>query len=328
MKAMVRLLSVLTSACLFTIASTIAHAQSAENFPSRPLRLITGFQPGGVSDTVARVTGEKVGELLGQRVIIDGRPGAGGVLSMEIAANANPDGHTLYLGQPVITISPNFKNKPPFDPIKAFAPVSLIGFGQTMMVVHPATPASNVKDLIAYAKSQPSGAIRFGHSGVGSTNHLAGELFSIMSGVKLTPIPYKGAASNQLALLQNEVQISMLPILAAIPQVKAGRLKAIGVTGAKRSQAVPDIPTIGETLKGYDVPVWYGFVVTAKTPVAIVNKLHAATQRALQTEVKDRLFSQGIETQLMSRADFAQLIQEDAVRWAKLVKAAGIVLGE
>ena len=314
-------------AALLLAFANAAHAQGAENFPSRTLRLITGFQPGGVSDTVARVTGEKLGEFLGQRVIIDGRPGAGGVLSMELAANANPDGHTLYMGQPVITISPNFKNKPPFDPIKAFAPVSLIGFGQTMMVVHPATPASNVKELIAFAKSQPPGALRFGHSGVGSTNHLAGELFSVMSGVKLQPIPYKGAASNQLALLQNEIQISMLPTLAAIPQVKAGRLKAIGVTGATRSRAVPDIPTIGETLKGYDVPVWYGFLVTAKTPVAIVNKLHAATQKALLTpEVKDRLFAQGIETQLMSRAEFAQLIQDDARRWAKLVKDAGITL--
>src|SRR5688572_10829969 len=308
-------------------ASAGAHAQSADNFPSRTLRLITGFQPGGVSDTVARVTGEKVGEILGQRVIIDGRPGAGGVLSMELAANANPDGHTLYMGQPVITISPNFRNKPSFDPIKAFAPVSLIGFGSTMMVVHPQTPASNVKELIAYGKSQQPGTVRFGHSGVGSTNHLAGELFGVMTGIKLLPIPYKGAASNQLALLQGEIQISMLPVLAAIPQVKAGRLKAIGVTGAKRSAAVPDIPTIGETLKGYDVPVWYGFLVTAKTPPAIVNKLHDATQKALLTpEVKDRLASQGIETQPMSRADFAKLIQEDAVRWAKLVKDAGITL--
>jgi tripartite-type tricarboxylate transporter receptor subunit TctC len=317
--------NVSAAAALLAFAG-LACAQSADSFPSRPLRLITGFQPGGVSDTVARVTGEKVGELLGQRVIVDGRPGAGGVLSMEIAANANPDGHTLYLGQPVITISPNFKMKPPFDPIKAFAPVSLIGFGQTIMVIHPGTPASSVKELIAFAKSQPAGSVRFGHSGVGSTNHLAGELFAVMSGVRLTPVPYKGAASNQLALLQGEVHISMLPVLAAIPQVKAGRLKAIAVTGAKRSQAVPDIPTIGETLTGYDVPVWYGFVVTAKTPLPIVEKLHAVTQRALQTEVKDRLFSQGIETQLASRAEFAKLIQDDAVRWAKLVKNAGIVL--
>jgi tripartite-type tricarboxylate transporter receptor subunit TctC len=303
-----------------------AYGQSADNFPSRPLRLITGFQPGGVSDTVARVTGERLGELLGQRVIIDGRPGAGGVLSMEIAANANPDGHTIYLGQPVITISPNFRTKPGFDPLKAFAPVALIGFGQSIMAVHPNTPASNVKELIAFAKSQPPGSVRFGHSGAGSTNHLAGELFSVMTGVKMTPIAYKGAASNQLGLLQGEVHISMLPVLAALPQVKAGRLKAIAVTGAARSRAVPDIPTVGETIKGYDVPVWYGFVITARTPAAIVNKLHAETQKALQTDVKDRLFAQGVETQLMSRPDFARLIQDDAVRWAKLVKDAGLTL--
>ena len=309
------------------IVPSIAFAQGADNYPSRPLRLITGFLPGGVSDTVARVTGEKLGELLGQRVIIDGRPGAGGVLSMEIAANANPDGHTLYLGQPVITISPNFKKKPAFDPLKAFAPISLIGFGTTMMVVHPTTPASNLKELIAYGRSQPPGALRFGHSGLGSTNHLAGELFGVMTGIKLLPIPFKGAASNQLALLQGEIQISMLPTLAAIPHVKSGRLKAIGMTGEKRSPAAPDVPTIGETLKGYDVPVWYGLIVTAKTPAAIVNKLHAETQRAIRTpEVKDRLASQGIEVQPATRAEFAKLIQEDAVRWAKLVKDAGIVL--
>ena len=314
-------------AALIAFTSSPAGAQTADNFPTRPLRLITGFQPGGVSDTVARVTGEKVGEILGQRVIVDGRPGAGGVLSMELAANANPDGHTIYMGQPVITISPNFKHKPPFDPIKIFAPVSLIGFGQTIMVIHPATPASNVKELIALGKSQPPGSLRFGHSGVGSTNHLAGELFAVMTGVKLTPIPYKGAASNQLALMQGEIQISMLPVLAAIPQVKAGKLKPIGVTGSKRSQAVPDIPTIAETLPGYEVPVWYGFVITAKTPDAIVEKLHAATQKALETpDVKDRLFRQGIETQAMCRADFATLIREDALRWAKLVKDAGIAL--
>src|SRR3954463_278377 len=137
---MSKITAALIALSLSAPAAALAQTQGAENFPSRPLRLITGFQPGGVSDTVARVTGEKLGELLGQRVIIDGRPGAGGVLSMELAANANPDGHTLYMGQPVITISPNFKNKPPFDPLKAFAPISLIGFGTTMMVVHPGTP--------------------------------------------------------------------------------------------------------------------------------------------------------------------------------------------
>ena len=321
------IIKLLLAALAFAAVPAAAQDPGAANYPSRPLRLITGFLPGGVSDTVARVTGEKLGEQLGQRVIIDGRPGAGGVLSMELAANANPDGHTLYLGQPVITISPNFKKKPPFDPLKAFAPVSLIGFGTTMMVVHPSTPASSVKELIAYGKSQPPGTLRFGHSGMGSTNHLAGELFAVMSGLKLTPIPYKGAAANIVGALQGEVQIAMLPTLAAIPHVKSGRLKAIGMTGDKRSPAAPDVPTIAETLKGYDVPVWYGFIITAKTPAAIVNKLHTETQRAIQTpEVKDRLASQGIETQTSTRAEFSKLIQEDAVRWAKLVKDAGIVL--
>jgi tripartite-type tricarboxylate transporter receptor subunit TctC len=312
---------------LLVIDAASAQTRSIDNYPTRPLRLITGFLPGGVSDTVARVTGEKLGELLGQRVIIDGRPGAGGILSMELAANANPDGHTLYLGQPVITISPNFRRKPPFDPLKVFAPISLVGFGATMMVVHPSTPANNVKELIAYGRSQPPGTLLFGHSGTGTTNHLAGELFSVMSGIKMTSVAYKGAASNILAVLQGEIQISMLPVLAAIPQVKSGRLKAIGVSGSQRSQAAPDIPTIGETLRGYNVPVWYGLVVTAKTPPAIINKLHAQTQRALQTpEVKERLAAQGVETQLSSRAEFAQLIQEDAARWAKLVRDSGIVL--
>jgi tripartite-type tricarboxylate transporter receptor subunit TctC len=310
-------------------ATTTGHAlaQSAENFPTRPIRLITGFLPGGVSDTIARVTGEKLGELFGQRVIVDGRPGAGGVLSMELAVTANPDGHTLYLGQPVITISPNFRRKPPFDPIKALAPVSLIGLGATMMVVHPSTPANNVKELIAYGKSQPPGALRFGHSGMGSTNHLAGELFGVMSGLRLTSVPYKGAAANIVAVLQGEIHISMLPVLAAIPQVKSGKLKAIGVTGAKRSPAVPDVPTIGETLPGYEVPVWYGLVVTARTPTPIIEKLHATTQKAIQSpEVRDRLGAQGIEVQPATRAEFGELIREDAVRWAKLVKDAGIVL--
>lgn len=312
---------------LLAVSSHALAQGAAENYPNRSIRLITGFLPGGVSDTIARVTGEKVGEILGQRVIVDGRPGAGGVLSMEIAVTANPDGHTLYLGQPVITISPNFRRKPPFDPLKALTPVSLIGLGATMMVVHPSTPASNIKELIAYGKSQPAGALRFGHSGMGSTNHLAGELFGVMSGLQLTSVPYKGAAANIVAVLSGEIHIAMLPVLAAIPQVKSGKLKAIGVTGATRSPAVPDIPTIGETLSGYEVPVWYGFVITSKTPTAIVDKLHGATQQAIKSpDVKDKLSAQGIEVQPASRAEFAQLIQQDAVRWAKLVKDAGIVL--
>jgi len=304
-----------------------ALAQQATNFPNRPMRIITGYLPGGVSDTVARTMASQLGEQLNQRIIIDGRPGAGGTLAMELAAKANPDGHTLFMGQPVITISPNFKTRPSFDPIKAFAPLSVIGFGATMMMINPSVPATNVKELIAYGKSQPAGRLHFGHSGQGTTNHLSGELFSVMSGVQLTAVTYKGASLNILATIQGEVQLSFLPVLAALPQIKVGKLRAIGVTGAKRSKAAPQVPTIGETLPGYEVPVWYGLMAPAATPKAIVNKLNLEIKKALELPaVVERLENQGIETEYTTVAQFEKLIQEDAARWAKLVKQSGIVL--
>lgn len=313
----------------FALAATLcivaaAAAQAAEKYPVRPLRLITGFLPGGVSDTIARVVGERLGERLGQRVVIDGRPGAGGVLSMSIAAEATPDGYTLYLGQPVLTISRLFKNKPRYDPLTAFAPVSLIGEGPTMMTVHPSLPVDSVKDLIAYAKSQPDG-LRFGSSGPGTTNHFAGELFRVMSGAPLTHVPYRGAALNVLAVVQGEIHIAFLPLLAAIPQVKSGKLKGLAVSGAKRSPVVPDLPTVGETLPGYHVSAWYGIVVPAKTPAPIVARLDAEIEKVLQApEVRQRLESQGVDVEYLNSSAFAVYIQKDAQRWARLVKDAGI----
>jgi tripartite-type tricarboxylate transporter receptor subunit TctC len=246
---------------------------------------------------------------------------------MDIAANATPDGYTIFMGQPVITISPTFKRKFAYDPLKAFAPISLVGQGATILVVNPATPANSVKELIAYGKSKPPGELRYGHSGQGSTNHLAGELFSVMSGVKLTEIPYKGAAANILAVLQGEVQMAFLPVLAAVPHMKSGRLKALGVTSAKRSQGAPDVPTIAESLPGYEVPVWYGLVVPAKTPTAIVQKLNQEMKVVLaQPDVIKRMAEQGIDVQYTTTAEFSKLIAEDAVRWAKLVKEANLVL--
>lgn len=311
---------------LLTLAGTVS-AQSAADFPTRPMRIITGYLPGGVSDTIARTMATQLGEQLGQRIIIDGRPGAGGTLAMEIAANATADGYTIFMGQPVITISPNFKRKLPIDPLTAFAPLSVIGLGASMMMVNPSTPVNNVKELIAYGKKQPPGALLFGHSGQGSTNHMAGELFSVMSGVKLTPVAYKGAAANILATMQGEVQISFLPVLAALPQIKSGKLKPLGVTGARRAKAAPNVPTIGETLPGYEVPVWYGLMVPAATPKPIVNKLNLEIKKALAVPaVETRLASNGIETEYTTVAEFDKLIKEDAARWKKLVKDAGIVL--
>lgn len=317
----------LFAAALVLLPVMPVFAQAAEKFPNRPMRIITGFLPGGVSDTIARTMAEKLGEQMGQRIVIDGRPGAGGTLSMELAANATPDGYTIFMAQPVITISPNFKRKLAIDPLKAFAPLSLVGMGATMLVIHPSTPANSVKELIAYGKSQPPGKLAFGHSGQGSTNHLAGELFSVMSGIKMTAVAYKGAAANILATLQGEVQIGFLPVLAALPQVKNGKLKGLGITGAKRSPAAPNVPTISETLSGYEVPVWYGLTVPAATPKTIVDKLNAEMKIALENPgVRERLANQGIDVEYTTVDEFAKLIREDAVRWAKLVKDAGIVL--
>ncbi len=316
--------SVLIAAC----ACGAAQAADAppRDFPNKPLRFVTGFLPGGVSDTIARVVGEKLGEQLGQRVIIDGRPGAGGMLSMEIAATANPDGYTWYLGQPVITISPNFRRKLPVDPLRSFAPVSLLGVSPTLLVAYPALPFGSVRELIAYAKSRPEG-LHAASSGPGTTNHLAGELFRVMAGIKLTSIQYKGAALTLLAAMSGEVQLTFSPLLAGVPQVKAGKVKAIAVTGAKRALVLPSVPTIAETLPGYLVEAWYGLLVPVRTPQGIVRYLNVQTGKALASaEVKDKLLSQGVEVRGTTPDDLARLISEDAARWKKLVTDAGLVL--
>lgn len=312
---------------LGAVLATPVHAQTrTPDFPQRPLRLVTGFLPGGVSDTIARVVGEKLGERLGQRVVVDGRPGAGGLLSMEIAAHANPDGHTLYLGQPIITISPNFKRKPAFDPITAFTPVSQIGTGPTMLTVNPGLPATTVKELIAHARTQPGG-LRFGSSGAGTTNHFSGELLRAMGDAPLTHVPYRGAANVVVATIQGEIHIAFLPLLAAIPHVKANRLRGLAVTGEKRSRAMPQLPTVAETLPGYAVEAWYGIVVPAQTPGAIVTRLDRDIAQVLAaSDVRERLEGQGVEVEHLGPAAFAAMIRKDAARWAKLVKMAGIVL--
>ena len=316
-------------AALLALACAGAGAQPREtkdagDYPSRPLRFITGFLPGGVSDTIARVVGEKLGERLGQRLVIDGRPGAGGVISMELAATAIPDGYTLLLGTPVVTLSPNFKRKLPFDPLKSFAPVTLLGSSPSILVLHPSLPPNNMRELIAYAKAQSDG-LRYASSGQGTTNHLAAELLRVTAGLPFTHVPYKGAAATLVAAMSGEVQLSFVPLLPAIPHIKSGKLKGIAVTGAKRVTALPDLPAIAETVPGYDVVSWYGLLVPVRTPAAIVARLNAETNRVLaMPEVRERLLAQGVEIGGGTQAELAEVIRQDAARWAKLVKEAGI----
>ena len=210
--------------------------------------------------------------------------------------------------------------------MKALAPVSLLGISPTILVAHPSVPVASVADLVTFAKSRPDG-VRVASSGPGTTNHLAGELFRVKTGIKLTNIQYKGAAATLLAAMSGETELTFSPLVAGLTQVKAGKLKAIAVTGAKRSPVLPNVPTIGETLPGYKVEAWYGLMVPAKTPPALVDFLYQQTRKALGTPaVKERLTAQGVDVASSAPADFARFIRDDAAQWAKLVKDAGIEL--
>lgn len=315
---------------LFVPGGTFAQAGESgtvSDYPARPIRFIIGFLPGGVSDTIARIVSGKLSDQLKQRIVIDTRPGAGGALAMGIVVEANPDGYTWYLAQPVVTISRlRSKDKFAYDPIKALTPVSLLGSGPTIMVVHPSLPVTSVADIIKYAKSQPKGAL-IGSSGLGSTNHMAGELFKVMADVPFVHVAYKGAAANALALMQGEIKIAFQPLAAAIPHIKAGRLKGIAVTGTKRARAMPDLPTIAETLPGFHVSAWYGIMVPTKTPSAVIDYLSRQIRKVLGLpEIGEALLRSGVESEGSSPAEFARLIKEDAGRWEKLVKDAGIQL--
>lgn len=301
-------------------------AALAQSYPARPIRFVVGFLPGGPSDTIARVAGQKLAEATGQPVIVDNRAGAGGNLSAEIVAHAQPDGYTILLGTggPLV-IAPIVGQKVGFNPEKDFLPVTKLGDSMSILSAHPSLPVKNVQELIAYARARP-GQINYASSGVGTSNHLAAELLSSTARVNLVHVPYKGSGAALPALLGGEVKLGFGPLLPAIPHVKAGRLKALGVSGLKRSAAAPEIPTIAEQgLPGFEVNSWYGVFVPAKTPKAIVARLHQDFSRVLALpEVKERLLGQGIEVAGSTPGQLHSVVQAEKKLWAKVIKDAGI----
>lgn len=313
----------LVVALVFAAATPL---QAADTYPSRPVRFVVGFLPGGPSDTIARVLAGKLGEGLAQTVIVDNRAGAGGNISAEIVAKAQPDGHTLLLGTggPLV-IAPITGQKVVFNPDRDFAPVSKLGESMGILTAHPSMPVNNVKDLIALARAKP-GDINYASSGVGTIHHLAAELLSSMAGIRMTHVPYKGSGAALPAMLGGQVRIGFGPIVPAIPHVKAGRLKALGVTGTKRSLAAPDIPTIAEQgLTGFGAASWYGVFVPAKTPKPVVARLNKEFAAALAApEVKERLLRDGVEPEASSPEKLAALVLAERKTWAAVIKAAGI----
>jgi len=298
----------------------------AADYPTRPVRFVVGFLPGGPSDTIARVLAGKLGEGLGQPVIVDNRAGAGGNLSTEIVANAQPDGHTLLLGTgSALVTAPILGQKIGFDPDRDFQAVTKLGDSMSILCAHPSLKVSNVQELIALAKAKP-GEINYASSGVGVSNHLAAELLSHMAGIRMTHVPFKGSGAALPALIGGQVHMGFGPLLPAIPHVKAGRLKALGVSGIKRSPAAPDIPTVAEQgLKGFEVNSWYGLFVPAKTPKPVVARLHQEFARVLALpEVKERLANQGVEVASSTPEQLNAVVRAERKLWSNVIKAAGI----
>ena len=309
--------------------ATAFFAGAAENaYPTRPIRIVDAFPPGGPSDIVARAISPKLGEALGQTVVVDNRGGAAGVVGCEIVANASPDGYTLLIGPSgALTIQPTLNPKLPFNVQRDFATVTQLTSGPQVIAVHPAVAAKSVQEVIALAKAKP-GQLNYASGGAGTANHLAAEAFKLAAGINVVHIPYKGTGPALTSVLSGESQLIVSSLLPALPHVKSGRLRALAVTSKSRSAAVPDVPTPAEAgLPAFETSSWHGILVPAKTPRAIITLLHGEIVKVLKLpEVRERLTSQGLEVVASTPEAFAQHIKSETVKYARLIKSIGIKL--
>lgn len=312
---------------LLALASMLGCANAiAQSYPSRPIRFVVPYPPGGSVDIAARAVGQKLSEAWGQPVVVDNRAGAGGNIGADLVAKSPADGYTLLMGAVAThAINPTLYGKIPYDPVKDFAPVALVVQVPNILVVNPAVPANTVKELIELARAKP-GTLNFGSGSTGSTGHLAGELFNTMAGVKMVHIPYKGAAPAMADLLSGQVQLMFDNLANALPTIKAGRLRALAVTTLARSPFMPDLPTIAESgLTGFDLTTWFGVMVPAGTPPDIVAKLNAEIVRALNTkDMRERLEKMGAEPPTNNTPEhFAAFMRVEAAKYAKVVRESG-----
>ena len=305
-------------------ASSDAQAQP-QGYPTKPIRFVVPYPAGGPLDTVARLLGQKVSERVKQPVIVDNKPGAGGNIGADAVAKSAPDGYTILMGAVAThAINPTLYASIPYDPVKDFIPVTQVASTPNVLVVNPSVPANNVREFIAYAKANP-GKLNFGSGSTGSAGHLAGELFKTMAGVEMTHVPYKGAAPAMNDLVGGRIQLMFDNLASSLGQVRAGRVKALAVTTAKRTALAPELPTIAESgLPGFDISTWFGIFVAAGTPRDIVDRLHADFTRALAApEVRERMLSLGAEPVGNRPEEFAAYIRGEADKYARVIKASG-----
>jgi tripartite-type tricarboxylate transporter receptor subunit TctC len=310
----------LALAILFVSASALA-----QSYPVKPVKILVGVPPGGPTDTVARAIAPDLGEALGQPVVVENKPGASAMIATDAVAKAAPDGYTLGFIYITHATNPALMAKLPYDTLRDFAPVSLVGQQSMVLLANPSFAPNTVQELIADAKANP-GKIDYGASDSGSAPHLAGELFKMMAGIDLTPIYYKGTAPALTDLLAGQIKVMFVSNISALPHVKSGKLKALAVTGSHRISLAPDIPTIAESgLSGYEAYGWYGIAAPARTPASVISRLQTEVAKIAQNpKMKSRLAGQGLELVGNTPAEFDAFIRAEITKWAKVLKAAGV----
>ncbi|MDB5810001.1 MAG: hypothetical protein JWN94_2123 [Betaproteobacteria bacterium] len=312
---------------VIAMTAAAAYAQdAARTYPDRPIRIIVTFPPGGPTDIIARTVGQKLVEAWGQPVVVDNRAGAGGNIGTDLAAKSAPDGYTLLLSNfGPLAISPFVYAKLPYHPVQDLTPITLAATSWFFIVTNPAVPATTLKELIALAKAKP-GQLAFASAGNASPSHLAGALFQSSAGIKLIHVPYKGGAPSVGAVIGGETQIAIESPPPIVPQVKAGKLRALGAARANRSPLLPDVPTANEAgLAGFEVGSWYGFHAPAGTPKTVINKLHAEMVKAMNTpELRERFASVGAETIASTPAQYGAFVESELKKWGAVIKAAGV----
>lgn len=305
-----------------SVILTIGVPAGAQTFPTKPVRLVVGFAAGGGTDTISRVIGKKLAETWPHALVVENRPGADGSIATELVANSPPDGHTLVMVSNAFTITP-FLRKLAYDPVKDFAPVTLAASTPNLLVVHPTLPVKNVKELVALAKARP-GELTFGSSGTGTSPYLAMELLKSMTGTSIVHVPYKGSNPAVIDLMGGQIQLMFGAIPTVGPHVQSGRLRAIAISSPKRWPGFPDLPTVSESLPGFEAATWYGVLAPAGTPPAIVTKLWNDMAGALQhPDVSAFVTKSGFAAIGNKPAEFAQIIQRDMQKWGKLMRALG-----
>ena len=303
------------------LAAGVSHAQT---YPAKTIRFIAPFAAGGGTDLIARRLAQALTQSLGQTVVVDNRTGASGVIGTEIAAKSPPDGYTIMIATPTLTVNPSLIKKLPYDAIRDFAPVSLIATSPHLMAIHPSVPAKTVKEFVALARAR-KGELTFSSGSSGGSSHLSAELFNATAGIKMVHVPYRGTGQAVVAIVSGEVSAGFNDVMTTLPHMKSGKLRGLAVTSLKRSPAVPELPTIAETYPGFQSGVWYGVLAPAKTPPEILAKLNAELLRIVKTpDFQKALAAEGAEPVASTPDYFGDFIRKETARWAKIIKAANI----